>query len=45
MRGIGRGQTIHLFIIPEIERLMMRELKEAEMPVPGTVTDSMNPSG
>jgi len=31
MRGIGRGQTIHLFVIPEIERLLHRELKEAEM--------------
>jgi len=36
MRGIGRGQTIHLFVIPEIERLMARELKEAEMHLPGS---------
>src|SRR5688572_14975081 len=35
MRGIGIGQTIHLFIIPEIERLMARELSEAEMPETG----------
>ncbi len=35
MRGIGRGQTIHLFVIPEIERLMARELKEAEMHLTG----------
>jgi len=26
MRGIGKGQTIHLLIIPEIERLIDREL-------------------
>lgn len=32
MRGIGVGQTIHLYIIPEVERLMARELKEANMP-------------
>eukprot|EP01087_Luapelamoeba_hula_P004848 TRINITY_DN1482_c0_g1_i1.p1 TRINITY_DN1482_c0_g1~~TRINITY_DN1482_c0_g1_i1.p1 ORF type:complete len:4317 (-),score=602.49 TRINITY_DN1482_c0_g1_i1:51-13001(-) len=35
MRGIGRGQTIHLFVIPEIERLMARELKEACLPNKG----------
>jgi len=26
MRGIGKGQTIHLMIIPEIERAIRREL-------------------
>lgn len=36
MRGIGKGQTIHLYIIPEIERLMARELKHARMPPNGT---------
>jgi len=39
MRGIGRGQTIHLFVIPEIERLMARELKEAEMNITGVSED------
>ena len=28
MRGIGVGQTIHLYVIPEVERLMVRELAE-----------------
>lgn len=37
MRGIGKGQTIHLYIIPEIERLMARELKQARMPSPRTL--------
>ena len=26
MRGIGKGQTVHLFIVPEIKRLMARQL-------------------
>jgi len=26
MRGIAKGQTIHLLIIPEIDRLIKREL-------------------
>jgi len=38
MRGIGRGQTIRLHIIPEIERLMARELKEARMPLTSALT-------
>merc|ERR1711953_969946 len=29
MRGIGKGHTIHLFIIPEIEILIARELTQA----------------
>lgn len=37
MRGIGVGQTIHLYIIPEVERLMVRELKEASMPDYGII--------
>lgn len=32
MRGIGRGQTIHLFVIPEVDRLIDRELLAAKMP-------------
>lgn len=41
MRGIGVGQTIHLYVIPEVERLMVRELKEANMPDYGMlITDS-----
>ncbi len=31
MRGIGKGQTIYLYVIPEIERLIARELKEAQI--------------
>jgi len=31
MRGIAQGQTIQLFIIPEIERLIQRELKQAKI--------------
>ena len=30
MRGIAKGQTIHLFIIPEVHQLMQRELSEAK---------------
>jgi hypothetical protein len=41
MRGIGKGQTIHLYIIPEIERLMARELKHARMPPNGTSRKSL----
>jgi hypothetical protein len=29
MRGIGIGQKIHVYIIPEVQELMQRELKEA----------------
>ena len=29
MRGIGVGQKIHVFIIPEVSQLMQRELKDA----------------
>jgi hypothetical protein len=29
MRQIGKGQTIHLFIIPEVAQLMHRELRKA----------------
>ncbi len=29
MRGIGAGQRIHVYIIPEVRELMQRELKEA----------------
>jgi len=29
MRGIGRGQTIHLFIIPEVLRVSEEQLKRA----------------
>ena len=35
MRGIGRGQTIHLFVIPEVDRLIDRELLAAKMPPTG----------
>jgi hypothetical protein len=31
MRGIGKGQKIHLFVIPEVEELMIRELNEADI--------------
>eukprot|EP01083_Nonionella_stella_P030773 84290_1 len=31
MRGIGKGQTIHLFIIPEVDQLIYRELKAANV--------------
>ena len=30
MRGIGKGQTIKLFIIPEIERTIRRELGKCD---------------
>jgi hypothetical protein len=32
MRGIGAGQKIHVFIIPEVAELMNRELKDAVIP-------------
>ncbi len=32
MRGIAQGQTISLFIIPEVAQLIQRELKAAKMP-------------
>eukprot|EP01038_Epipyxis_sp_PR26KG_P004031 gene4031-5768_t len=32
MRGIGMGQKIHVYIIPEVKELMMRELKDAVIP-------------
>lgn len=43
MRGIGKGQTIHLYIIPEIERLMARELKQARTPPTGTLPSKRGP--
>ena len=30
MRGIGKGQTIHLMIIPELERTIRRELWKSD---------------
>eukprot|EP01040_Poterioochromonas_malhamensis_P020358 gene20358-24281_t len=35
MRGIGNGQKIRIFVIPEVKELMQRELKDAIIPVPG----------
>jgi thiol-disulfide isomerase/thioredoxin len=35
MRGIGNGQRIRIFVIPEVKELMQRELKDAIIPVPG----------
>ena len=32
MRGIGAGQKIHLFIIPEVKEIMQRELRDAVIP-------------
>ena len=34
MRGIGAGQKIHVFIIPEVSELMKRELRDASAVVP-----------
>ena len=34
MRGIGRGQTITVFIIPEVEELMARELSDKKLGKP-----------
>eukprot|EP00930_Biecheleria_cincta_P027556 TRINITY_DN19334_c0_g1_i1.p1 TRINITY_DN19334_c0_g1~~TRINITY_DN19334_c0_g1_i1.p1 ORF type:complete len:4939 (-),score=993.22 TRINITY_DN19334_c0_g1_i1:298-13221(-) len=33
MRGIGRGQTICIYIIPEIEQLITRDLGRANLPL------------
>jgi hypothetical protein len=33
MRGIAKGQKIHLFIIPEVRALVGRELRSAAIPV------------
>lgn len=33
MRGIAKGQKIHLFIIPEVRALVARELRSASIPV------------
>jgi hypothetical protein len=41
MRGIGAGQTIHIFIIPEVKELMQRELRDAIIPVPGRANISL----
>ena len=35
MRGIGIGQKIHVYIIPEVQEIMNRELKNVEIPVLG----------
>jgi hypothetical protein len=32
MRGIGVGQKVHVFVIPEVKELMQRELREALIP-------------
>ena len=34
MRGIGAGQRVHLFIIPEVHDLIGRELRAAGRPFP-----------
>jgi hypothetical protein len=41
MRGIGAGQKIHIFIIPEVKELMQRELRDAIIPVPGRANISL----
>ena len=38
MRGIGGGQTIHLFVIPEVDRLIDRKLLDAKMPATGMMS-------
>jgi hypothetical protein len=30
MRGINRGQTIHMLVIPEVKDLIQRELKRGQ---------------
>ena len=35
MRGIGRGQTIHLFVIPEVDRLVNCWLPRCRQPTGG----------
>ena len=39
MRGIGKGQTIHLFVIPEVTKLIQRELKRCHQSVDGLSDD------
>eukprot|EP00760_Papus_ankaliazontas_P003017 PhM_4_TR11378/c0_g1_i1/m.4426 len=36
MRGITRGQTINIFVIPEVKELMCRELRTAKQNIPET---------
>jgi len=33
MRGIARGQRIHVFVIPEVAELVRRELSSADIPI------------
>ena len=39
MRGIGIGQKIHVFVIPEVQELMQRELKDAIIRAPVEAVD------
>lgn len=32
MRGIGAGQKIHIYIIPEVRKIMERDLRDAIIP-------------
>jgi len=41
MRGIGAGQKIHVFIIPEVKELMARELKNAVIPIAAGNADNV----
>ena len=41
MRGIGAGQKIHVFIIPEVNELIHRELKNAIIPIQTGNTDNV----
>lgn len=41
MRGIGAGQRIHVYIIPEVKELIGRELKNAVIPVASGNTDNV----
>jgi hypothetical protein len=41
MRGIGAGQKIHIYIIPEVQKLIERELKSAIIRPPKGASDGM----
>jgi hypothetical protein len=47
MRGIGQGQKIHIFIIPEVKELIQRELRDCIFTCPDSVNakDTEDPTG
>ena len=45
MRGIGKGQKLDVFVVPEIRKLVCTQLKAAKMKEPSTILKQLMPDG